>query len=239
MDYKQGSIFCYTSDDEVCTDQELESAIKGFDPSNGQWVVAEKMKRKRNKVKAPANNAIITSLGNEGSDVGSVSGFCQGGPAKTVCGKPVRKSDSGVSCDKCDSWFHARCQGIPIPAYEALSKYQVLTWLCTTCKESLKGHNLTQLASLESKVDQLAVVVKDHTERLEHPSLLSKVESLSKTVEKHMKLVGQSLKEQERAVDSQTKLIERSIRDNVSQKVSYAEMVKGSCSDVHSERGPC
>ena len=32
--------------------------------------------------------------------------------------------------------------------------------------------------------------------------------------------------------DCQTKLIERSIRENLSQKATYAEMVKGTCSDV-------
>ena len=47
-----------------------------------------------------------------------------------------------------------------------------------------------------------------------------------------MKRIGLSLKEQERALDDQTKLIERSIRDSQNQKAYYAEMVEGTCSDV-------
>ena len=68
---------------------------------------------------------------------------------------------------------------------------------------------MTDLASLESKVDHLAL-----------------------KVDTHMKRIAQSLKEQEQAVDSQTKMIERFIRDNHTQKATYAEMVKGTCSDV-------
>ena len=146
------------------------------------------------------------------SSVGSDASFCKGGPGKT-CGEPVRSSENGVSCDKCEKWFHASCQGIPKPAYDALTKYKVLSWLCPACKESLRNPDpatsMTDLASLESKVDHLAL-----------------------KVDTHMKRIAQSLKEQEQAVDSQTKMIERSIRDNHTQKATYAEMVKGTCSDV-------
>ena len=41
----------------------------------------------------------------------------------------------------------------------------------------------------------------------------------------------QCLREQERPVDSQTKLIERSIREAMAQNSTYAEMVKGSCTE--------
>ena len=149
-----------------------------------------------------------------GSDA-SISSFCKGGPGKP-CGEPVRHSERGVACDKCEHWFHASCQGILKPAFEALAKYKVLAWLCPDCKQSLKGHSTSP---------------KGHN----NLTLETKVEQLATLVDTHMRQVEQSLKEQEHAVHEQTKLIERSIRDGHTQKASYAEMVKGTCSDIVSK----
>ena len=143
------------------------------------------------------------------SDAGSDTAFCKGGPGKEVCGEPVRSSDNGVLCDRCDHWFHASCQEIPKPAYEALVMYKVLSWLCPECKKSVKNGDGKRMNSLETRVEQLDKAMRDHA-----------------------KLVTQSLKEQEAAVDNQTKLLERSIRELHNQKTSYADMVKGTCSEV-------
>ena len=144
------------------------------------------------------------------SDAGSCSDatFCIGGPGKSDCGEPVRSSDDGVLCEKCSHWFHIGCQGIPKPAYEALKKYKVLSWFCNECRGVVRKDD-SRLVSLESKVDQLDKAVKEQLGKMVH-----------------------CLREQERAVDGQTKLIERSIRENVAQKSTYADMVKGSCSEV-------
>ena len=87
----------------------------------------------------------------------------------------------------------------------------MLAWPCSPCKSGFKN------------------------QQPEHPSLTtleSKVDDLQRAVTDHMKMVGQSLREQEQTVANQTKLIERSICDHQAQRVSYADMVKGACSDV-------
>ena len=142
------------------------------------------------------------------SDAGSDTAYCRGGPG-IVCGEPVRDSDHGVQCDKCENWFHSVCQGIPKPAYEALVLHKVLSWLCPECKKAIKNADGKRLISLESKVGEL-----------------------DKSLREHVKLVTQSLKEQEMAVANQTGLLERSVRELHNQKTSYADMVKGSCSQV-------
>ena len=63
-------------------------------------------------------------------------------------------------------------------------------------------------------------------------SLESKVDQLDKSFRDHIELVAQSMKEQEKSVDNQTRMIERSIREIHSQKSSYADIVKGTCSEV-------
>ena len=142
------------------------------------------------------------------SDAGSDTAFCKGGPGK-VCGEPVRSSDHGVLCDRCDHWYHADCQEIPKQAYEALVLYKVLSWLCPECKKAVKNGDTKRMISLESKVDQI-----------------------DKSMREHVKLVTQSLKEQEKAVENQTKILERSVKELHSQKSSYADIVKGTCSEV-------
>ena len=87
--------------------------------------------------------------------------------------------------------------------------YKVLSWLCPECKKSVKNGDGKRMISLETRVEQLDKAMRDHA-----------------------KLVTQSLKEQEAAVDNQTKLLERSIRELHNQKTSYADMVKGTCSEV-------
>ena len=146
------------------------------------------------------------------SEAGSDASFCKGGPGKLTCGEPVRHTDDGVQCEKCELWFHITCQEIPKKAYEALKKYKVLCWCCAECRDTLKvpkKDSSAVLTALEGKVDQLDKNIKDH---------------LGKMV--------QCLREQERSVDQQTKMIERSIRESGTQKVTYAEMLKGSCSEV-------
>ena len=139
-----------------------------------------------------------------------MTAYCKGGPGKTVCGEIVLRTDPGVCCDKCDYWFHSSCQGVPLPAYEALVQFKVLSWFCPECKKTLKNQDNTKhLILLESKVDQLEKSMKEHT-----------------------KLFTQSMKEQEQAMDNQTKMMERSVRELHSQKSSYADIVKGTCSEV-------
>ena len=106
-------------------------------------------------------------------------------------------------------------------------------WMCVSCKETLKSHDKdeSQLAALESKVESLSSTVQDQME-LGHAPLVVRVEQLADTVKEHMRLVGQSLREQERSVECQTKLIESSIRESHSQKAAYAEMVRGTCSEI-------
>lgn len=145
------------------------------------------------------------------SDAPASLASCKGGPNKVICGEPVKYNDKGVQCEYCDNWFHIFCQNVPKPAYNALQEFKALSWFCWECKGKMKKdiHTSCQLETVENKVDQLKKEVNDNLGRMVH-----------------------CLREQERSVNDQTKLIERSIRDNVAQKATYAEMVKGTCSEV-------
>ena len=67
--------------------------------------------------------------------------------------------------------------------------------------------------------------------------LEAKVQDISDTVRGHMKIIVQSLKEQEKVIGDNTKLLERSYHEQQAQKMSYADMVRGSCDKVVKEVG--
>ena len=184
------------------------SGVSGKNPAaaSGQGKEEKKIQKLDGNAYKPFGSRSRSS-----SDAGSDTAFCKGGLGK-VCGEPVRSTDNGVLCDSCDRWFHSDCQGIPKQAYEALVLYKVLSWLCPECKKAVKNGEAKRMISIESRVEQL-----------------------DKSMKEHVKLVTQSLREQEIAVANHTRLLERSVIELHSQKTSYADIVKGTCSEVVKE----
>ena len=140
---------------------------------------------------------------------------CKGGPGKLTCGVLVKDGEPGVRCDVCMFWFHPECQAIPKAAHTALQKFKILSWICAECKLSLhKGRDVgqtsqSQINLLDSKIDRVESLVKDNLQKIQA--------SLSEHVE---------------AAKAQTRQIELAVQSVELQKGSYAQAVKGTCSDV-------
>ena len=159
------------------------------------------------------------------SDSSSEDATCRGGPGKINCGKQVLHGDKAVQCDRCKSWFHMKCQAIPKLAHDALVKYKCLSWLCDKCKQTITdGCDCPTAPSQPEKETNVEL------KRLER-----KVEDVGESMRTHMKIIVQSIKEQEKIVIDSTKLMERSYRDQHTQKSSYADMVRGTCEKVVKE----
>lgn len=146
-----------------------------------------------------------------GSDVGSDSTYCRGGPGQVVCGNPVLEEQKGVQCDKCSNWYHLACQLIPADAYLALQNFPILTWLCTDCKSTL---------AKQSRVG----------EKLVH--LENKVAGLDISLREHMKLAQASLKEIESGMIQQSALTKRALHEQEKLKASYADVVRNTCTEA-------
>ena len=54
----------------------------------------------------------------------------------TVCEKPVKRNQSGIMCDGCSQWTHARCGGVGEAEYLLLTAYDSCEWLCPSCVQS-------------------------------------------------------------------------------------------------------
>ena len=49
-----------------------------------------------------------------------------------ICSKPVKCNQKGISCETCDTWYHAKCSNIPDTEYLALSNNPD-PWCCNDC----------------------------------------------------------------------------------------------------------
>ena len=126
---------------------------------------------------------------------------------------PVTDSDLGVQCDMCGDWFHAKCQLVSRYAFNALEKYiTILSWLCYDCKRSLKQ-------------------TKDRNCHCTSPELTSKLDKLD-TMQSKIESISESLQKQEKLILEQGQMLQKSRVDARENKMSFAEVLKGSCAKV-------
>ena len=162
-------------------------------------------------------NISVSRSSSDTSDSNSELAFCQGGPGNQNCGSKVTNGEKAVQCDRCQYWFHTKCQAIPKLAHDALVKFKCLSWLCEKCKTSIKAED-----------EQVSFSKNDG----DSSSLENKLQDISDAVKAHMKLITQSMKEQEKVVSDSSKLVERMFREQHTQKSTYADMVRGTCDRV-------
>ena len=162
------------------------------------------------------------------SDSSTELAICKGGKGK-ICGNRVTDDDLGVECDRCKSWFHIECQGVSEPAHDALNEHKCFFWFCEKCQKSLgKDWKEQQPALPHQSDDKFDAAIR---------GLESKVQDVAESVREHMKILVQSLKEQEETVSTNTKLLQRTCLDQNSQRVTYADMVRGTCEKVVKDVG--
>ena len=211
-------------DEEIEADGVTEGKknVSDLEKSKEDMTVAQKNRRGSRKLDDMAFKpwgGCSVSISRSSSDTGSSGSetyFCKGGPGKETCGDPVLDGELGVRCDGCLAWYHSGCQAISKDALQAIEQWHpVLSWLCPVCKavpNRKDTGNTVKLQALEAKVDKLANFVTAH-----------------------MRTIEQCLKEQERASVENGKLVKSSIKEIHQQKVTYADMVKGSCDEVLSK----
>ena len=238
--------------------------VKGFEPTEGEWILARR-KSKRNAKIAKKEKGGMSSENDKGTEergiekeqkrtgkdkqrdsiddnVFSIFGtrsrtpsterpesvVCKRGPGKPRCGDPVMGEEHGIRCDKCLALYHSSCQLIPKAAVSAAGRFSMLHWFCTSCHESIFNppdkNDCTKLTETLNSFEK-GIIRK----------VKGQVESMAKTVSEHIKLVNRALRHQEEVTSEQTRLIEKSFIQQHEAKVSYAEMVKGSCAELAKE----
>ena len=60
---------------------------------------------------------------------------CNPGPVQypcTVCGKPVKRNQCGIACDRCNKWTHAHCGGVGQAEYSGVGTVAAVAALAAT-----------------------------------------------------------------------------------------------------------
>ena len=168
----------------------------------------------------------VGSVSRSSSDTGSEGAICNGGPGKNNCGNPVKDGEAGVLCDRCHEWFHAACQEIPKAAIKALDKFECLAWLCANCKLDMKNKksNPKPDPSLEIRIGQLEQAVQRQIDLMS-----SSIQMQEKVMKDQSSKIEQSMLVCEKYAREQAKAVEQTIHQ---QRASYADTVKGTCSEV-------
>ena len=82
------------------------------------------------------------------------------------CKQSVGDKDSGVQCDRCNEWSHAKCVGITSSAYNSLRKVDGFRYFCPDCSP-----NVDRLLALENRLDTVEERVDSLSRKLANFSI--------------------------------------------------------------------
>jgi len=73
--------------------------------------------------------------------------------------KKVSDRETGLQCEICEIWFHAKCQTVPEETYK-LMQHESIHWFCYGCNKGI-GKVIQSLAGLQARQDQLETRQQD------------------------------------------------------------------------------
>ena len=107
---------------------------------------------------------------------------------------------------------------VPKAAVNAAGRFAMLHWFCTSCHVSIFNAPENDCSKTQTETrEALNSFKKEVLEKVNE-----KVETMAKTVTEHIRVVNMALRQQEDVTSEQTSLIERSFRQQLETKVSYA-----------------
>ena len=162
-------------------------------------------------------------------DSGKEKYICKGG-LKKVCGTDIADDQDAIRCDVCEMWFHPKCQGITIRAFQVIAEYK-LFWPCDTCREKLESTK-NIIKYLDEKLETLGREIQVERKSIDE-KLVAKLEEGLNQIEVAL---DRKLAEQKKAVETSLKMqeevIENSVKAQAEGKQSYADMVAKSVKDI-------
>ena len=162
---------------------------------------------------------------------------------KTGCGKcskDFRRSEKGMQCEICESWWHIKCIGMSDETYKYLKKEECkdLHWFCTGCSNDAIN-NLKMLMNLHSKQEKMTtemVTLKFSVQELKINvnNINIKVNKQDREMEgmlKKMKEVGSKL---ETALDAMGKVTQ--IAGTETTTIEVTKLVEQKITEIRNEQ---
>ena len=155
-------------------------------------------------------------------------------PGCGKCSKDFRRSEKGMQCEICESWWHIKCIGMSDETYKYLKKEECkdLHWFCTGCSNDAIN-NLKMLMNLHSKQEKITtemVTLKSSVQELEIKvnNINIKVNKQDREMEGMLKKMNEVGSKLETALDAISKMKEgnESITQIAGTETSTIEVTK-------------
>ena len=70
------------------------------------------------------------------------------------CGNVVSEMDTGIMCNVCDMWHHAKCKGVSDEAYAVLQGNETMHWYCKECNKGM-ARLLQTISALQERQEKM------------------------------------------------------------------------------------
>ena len=105
-----------------------------------------------------------------------------------ACTKTVKAREHAITCDKCEIWFHTKCQDVSDELYTAFKSLDTdeIIWMCKQCKSEIKRGkaNERQEKETKEKISEMEEMKK---------RLIAMIKELEKKIEKIKEEVKQEI----------------------------------------------
>ena len=146
------------------------------------------------------------------------------------CDKVVTPKDTAVQCEICESWWHAKCEGISEEGFKVLQRDNA-HWFCLKCNKGA-GKVLHALARVEARLEKTEEDLKGFKHRV--GSLCTEVEDIKSTLLEHSREVDiltsriDSLDKKDTNSQMESSVIDAAIDRTINMRSIQLEQIKES-----------
>ncbi len=109
------------------------------------------------------------------------------------CKKSVKKNDSGLACEICETWYHAECVSMSEDEFRDFEKNEVgqkMHWFCPDCEKGTLSMLKTvkrleqRQSKLEEETEKVKASVQDQNKKIDEQNV--KIDVIEKNIDKRI-----------------------------------------------------
>ena len=145
----------------------------------------------------------------------------ESGDRCATCTKAVSDKDSGIQCEICFSWYHAKCVGISEDVYSFLVNTKNVHWYCDSCNQGF-AQVVEELGRLKARQESMEHKMNEIMKELgEIGNFKQKIEKIDNSVRDlaEAKLPGEVKKNVEQHVVQFKDIVKQQIDEELNSRV--------------------
>ena len=130
------------------------------------------------------------------------------------CRNVMSEMDTGIMCEVCNMWHHAKCKGVSDEAYAVLQGKEAMHWYCKRCNKGM-AKLLQTMSALQERQEKMQRSLNFVTKEVDDIKKKNLVE-ISREIEVVRKLQSENDTKLETAIEA--KLMEQ-VQVNITSKI--------------------